>query len=119
MNAYYLLLLVNVALGVAGQTLIKWGVDRVGGFALAHWLAFAKASFTNPAILLGEFLYGMSAILWLVVLSKINLSIAYPMLSLGYILVLGISAWLFHEPVQAINIVGVILICGGVVLVSR
>lgn len=115
----FLLIMVNVTLGVAGQTLIKVGVNRVGGFDFSNIVGFFLDSFSDPLILLGEFLYALSAVLWLVVLSKADLSLAYPLLSLGYILVLFISAFYLSEPISITNLLGVVLICGGVVLVTR
>jgi len=113
------IVLTNLVFSVAGQLLIKKGVDQVGVFIPAKWFSFFIASFTNPYILLGESLYLAGAFLWLIVLTKIDLSVAYPMLSLGYVFILFFSALWLHEPVTWVNTAGVLLICAGVALVLR
>ncbi|OIP96642.1 hypothetical protein AUK40_04770 [Candidatus Wirthbacteria bacterium CG2_30_54_11] len=115
----YAIVVINLIFSVVGQLFIKKGVDQVGGFVPEKWFSFFVASFTNPLILLGESLYLIGAFLWLVVLTKINLSVAYPMLSLGYVFILIFSAWWLHEPVTWVNTAGVMLICAGVVMVMR
>lgn len=111
----YLLILLNVLLLVAGQVFFKMGLEQTGGFHLSNWLQV----FLSPWILLGLFLYVVATGLWFVVLSKVNLSIAYPLQSLSY--VLGVlAAWLiFHEPVSLIRWVGVAVIMVGVVLIVK
>ncbi len=63
--------------------------------------------------------YGFSFLLWIKVLSKVELSYAYPMVSLGYVLIMIFSYFFFKENITPIRIVGVALIMIGVVLVAR
>jgi len=74
---------------------------------------------TEVFVLLGIFLYLISTIFWLAALSRVDLSYAYPMISIGYVLVLVLSWAIFNERLAFIRIAGVILICFGVLLVSR
>jgi drug/metabolite transporter (DMT)-like permease len=74
--------------------------------------------FTNPFIDLGVFCYGMSLLLWLWTLSKVSVSVAYPMLSIGYILSVFAGYLWFGEPLSFTKLAGVVVIMGGVYLVA-
>ena len=63
--------------------------------------------------------YGVSVIVWIVGLSRVPVSQAYPMLSMGYVLNIGLAWWLFGEIPNAQRLIGVAVIVGGVVLVAR
>jgi multidrug transporter EmrE-like cation transporter len=115
----YLLLGINIILGVVGQFLIKFGVNRVGGLEELGLVKFLMTSFLSPFILAGLALYGFSAVLWVILLSKLDLSVAYPALSIGYILVLLISALFLGEQISAVRFVGVLLIMAGIVFLFR
>ncbi len=100
---------------VTGQTLLKIGLNQIGGIDFlggAVWDNFWKI-FRTPYIILGFAIYGISAVLWLDVLSKLDLSMAFPMMSLSYIFTLLVGAFVFGETVTWIRILGVACICGG------
>jgi drug/metabolite transporter (DMT)-like permease len=63
--------------------------------------------------------YGVSVVVWIVGLSRVPVSQAYPMLSLGYVLNIGLAWWLFGEIPNAQRVIGVGVIVAGVVLVAR
>jgi len=69
-------------------------------------------------VLLGFILYGVSSLLWLMVLSKRDLSYAYPMIAAGYVLVVFLSWVFFKEEIPLLRIAGLVLICAGVVIVG-
>ena len=94
----FLLILICVLLGVCGQLLLKHGmsanpdrVDEAGEVLPRLW-----AAATSPVIILGFFFYGISAALWLIVLTRADLSYAYPMLSMGYVAVVFLSRIFFQ-----------------------
>ncbi len=110
----YLLLLVAIVLGVAGQLLLKHGMARRPGFQLAELMVLA----TDFSIVGGFFCYGFSTLLYFKVLANLDLSFAYPTVSLGYVLVILLSRLLFNEPVSLGRWSAVAIICVGVVLVG-
>ena len=73
----------------------------------------------NPSILGGLFAYVVSVAVWLLVLSRVQVSYAYPMLSLGYIVNLFAAYYLFGEPLSILRVTGVFIIIAGVYLVSQ
>jgi multidrug transporter EmrE-like cation transporter len=118
----WILILTGVGLNAAAQLLLK-----VATRPLAHFTVFnADTVGDSVAILLksmpfwsGMVCYAASVCVWLAALSKAPVSTAYPMLSLGYVVVAAISvAWL-GETMTPAKVLGIALICAGVVLVSR
>ncbi|MGH8397914.1 MAG: EamA family transporter [Gammaproteobacteria bacterium] len=117
----FLLVITGVLLNAAAQLLLKAGVSRVGVIHLqlntilsAGWkLAF------EPHILGGLACYVISVVVWILALSRVQVSIAYPMLSLGYVVV-AVAAWLiFGETLGATRIAGIAVIIVGVYLLAR
>ncbi len=107
------LILIAVALGAAGQVALKRGVQLYGNLNSIFRLAGA---FTEWHVLLGFVLYGLSALIWLKVLSMSNLSYAYPFIALTYVIVVFLGWRLLGERVTIISIVGLALICIGVII---
>lgn len=116
----YILLFFNVLLTVFGQILLKQGVSAVGPIGGFRELIpkLAKVIF-NPYVLGGISIYGFTTFVWLVILSRVKLSIAYPMLSLGYVLAIPFSWLIFKESIPKVRIIGAIIICIGVYLVAQ
>lgn len=115
----YTILVTSVILSGLGQIAMKKGMvtgTPEAGFSLA---TIVSKIFTSPYVLLGLFLYGLSAILWLYVLSKIELSLAYPLVSISYIVVLLGSYFFFQETLSWPRLLGIALILVGVIFISR
>ncbi|MBU7008107.1 EamA family transporter [Phosphitispora fastidiosa] len=109
-----LLIVFNVVLLTSGQILWKIGLTREGGLSLDNMLRVAL----SPFILAGLALYVVATVVWFVVLSRAELSYAYPMQSMAYIIGV-VAAWLlFKETIPTIRWIGVLVIIAGVVLVS-
>jgi multidrug transporter EmrE-like cation transporter len=118
-----LLILVAVLMGVVGQLLLKMGMTEVGTLesqgGLAGLIQVGIRVFSNLKVLGGFAAYGLSSLFWIVVLSKIDLSLAYPMLALNYVLV-PLVAWLFlNEQVPPLRWLGIGVVIVGVVVISR
>ena len=115
------LVLVTVAFNVVGQYLMKRGMMDVGRISgdLQMIVASISRAFLNPWVIAGVVAYGMSSIFWLVLLSRVDLSYAYPALSLGYVMVTLVGVLFLGEQVSTMRWLGVIVICTGVVLLSR
>jgi drug/metabolite transporter (DMT)-like permease len=115
-----LLIILSVSLAAVGQLLLKLGMIKVGRVSsLASAPSMILNALLNPIVLSGLAVFGISALSWLVVLSRVKLSIAYPMVSLGYVAVVLFSWRIFKESVEPITIVGCLAIAVGVFLISR
>ena len=113
--------LVAILLLVSGQTLLKVGLNDIGGVSLFDGdpVGSLLGLFRTPWIILGFVCYGISAILWLDVLSKLDFSLAFPMVSLTYVFALLIGRFVFHETVGLERIMGVFFILTGLFFVIR
>ena len=113
-----LLVALGVVLNVSAQIAIKWAVQGSGQLSLADVGTLARLC-VNPAIILGLVLYALSVVNWMVVLSRLDLGVAYPAMSVGYVISYLAGVWLFHEPVSGVRIAGILIIILGVVLLTR
>ena len=120
MMQYWWLILLSILSGVAGQTVIKMGVSQPGASEAATGLfSLVNMIVRSPLVLLGLVLYGIGALAWIAVLSRVDLSVAYPFLALNFILVTLSSLLFLGENVPALRWVGVLVICSGILLVAR
>ncbi len=112
-----LILLLAICLTVAGELLLKAGMNRVGLFTF-RWEVLRR-TFTDPYVLGGFLLIFAGSIFWLVVISHWELSMAYPMLGLSYVMTV-LASWLFlNERLTWQKLVGAVIIGLGVALVTR
>jgi len=108
------MLIVAVSLGAGGQLCLKFGVNQLGGGGLVEVI---KGIFT-PYVFTGFCLYGLSSVIYLMALSKLDLSFAYPFVALSFVLVTFFSWWLLHEQLPPLRVVGLVLIMSGVLTVA-
>jgi multidrug transporter EmrE-like cation transporter len=122
MNAVsFSLVMLGVLLNAAAQLLLKAGTNAVGHFefASANILPMGTKFALEPHILGGLACYVVSVVVWIMALSRVEVSIAYPMLSVGYV-VNALAAWyLFGEQVTMERLVGIGIIILGVFVVAR
>jgi multidrug transporter EmrE-like cation transporter len=118
----WILILTGVGLNAAAQLLLKLATRPLGHFTVfnADTLNLSVITlFKSVPFWTGMVCYGASLCVWVAALAKAPVSTAYPMLSLGYVVVAAVSvAWL-GETLTASKMLGIALICTGVVLVSR
>jgi drug/metabolite transporter (DMT)-like permease len=117
-----LLILFSISIAVAGQILLKIGVNRIGIVDFSDLEALKQLFFgviKSPLVISGLFLYVISAAIWLVVLSAVDLSFAYPFIGLTYVMVLILSRFILKEDVNLIRWAGAIIITIGVIVISR
>ena len=118
----WVLILTGVGLNAAAQLLLKLATRPLAHFSDfgLETLRFSMVSLgTSLPFWAGMLCYGTSLLVWLAALSKAPVSTAYPMLSLGYIVVATISVLWLGETLSPAKVLGIALICAGVVLVSR
>ena len=117
----YALVLTGVLLNAAAQLLLKAGVQATGqiNFSRAQLWRAAQTLALEPHILGGLSCYVLSVVVWILALSRVEVSVAYPMLSVGYI-VTAVAAWYFFgEQLTPVRLIGIGVIILGVYLVAR
>ena len=117
----FLLILTGVLLNAAAQLLLKAGTARIGSFefSAANVLPIGTQLALQPHILGGLACYVVSVVVWIMALSRVEVSIAYPMLSIGYIVNAVAAYYLFGESLGAQKLLGIGFIVIGVWLVAR
>ena len=106
-----ILILVSVLLNCTAQLCIRKGMLLVGETGMSNMITNIGAMITNLWLWGAMICYALSIFLWMAVLSKVEVSFAYPFLSVGY--------YFFGEALSVIRIVGIVIICIGVYLISR
>jgi len=119
--AAFALVLTGVLLNAVAQLALKASVSDTGMISLDMQSLFSSAGSlaSNLWLWLGLFCYAISVVVWILALSRVDVSIAYPMLSIGYI-VNAFAAWhLFDEPLSVGKLVGIGIIILGVYILAR
>ena len=115
------LILFGVLLNAFAQLLLKAGVRQIGHFefSMANAWPVASSLATNYPVLGGLTCYVVSVVVWILALSRVEVSIAYPMLSIGYVVNAGLAWYLFDEAVGPQRLAGIAVIIVGVIIVAR
>jgi len=115
------LIFTAVMINVAAQLLLKVGMQRIGyfDFAPGNIVPVGWRVATSIPIVISIFCYVMSVVVWMMVLSRTDVSLAYPMASMGYVLVAIAAYFLFGENVTPQRMLGIFVIIFGVYLLSR
>jgi drug/metabolite transporter (DMT)-like permease len=119
--ADFSVLLCGVLLNAFAQLWLK-AATRISGPLVTtdgHLMGKALQLLAVPSLWYALTAYGVSVIVWIVGLSRVPVSQAYPLLSLGYVLNIGLAWWLFGEVPNVQRVLGVGVIIAGVVLVAR
>jgi multidrug transporter EmrE-like cation transporter len=117
----FVLILCGVFLNAGAQLFLKAGMSQIGHFefTLANAMPIGMKVMANPPIMAGLFMYVVSVGVWLLVLSRVQVSFAYPMISIGYIVNAFAAYYLFGEPLTSLRLLGIFIIIAGVYLVAQ
>ena len=118
---YLPLILLGVLLNAAAQLCLKQGMRQVGHFAfsLSNLGPIGFKVALNPFVFAGLTCYVVSVVVWLLALSRVEVSYAYPLLSVGYIVTAFAGQLFFDEALGPMRWAGILVICLGVILVTR
>jgi drug/metabolite transporter (DMT)-like permease len=110
-----ILVFISVFLGAMGQIAMKNGINGVEINAIIDLPKIVS----NIYVWLGLSLYGVSAVFWLVALTRFDVSYMYPLVSMGYVLTAVFAYVFLHESIGVYRWLGILLIIGGVLLIVR
>ncbi len=111
-------ILLSVSFSVIAQILLKHGMSTMPS-DLTGWYSISYHVLTNFFIILGLASYGMSMVVWLYVLSKVDVSRAYPFVGLGFIGTMVFAHYFLNEAITLPKIIGTLLVILGVILLAR
>ena len=117
----FALVISGVLLNAVAQSLLKLGANRLGPdpFSDARWIDIGLRILGQWPYLLGFACYGISLIVWIIALTRVPVTIAYPMLSIGYIVNALIARFWLGESLSLTGWAGMALICVGVTMIAR
>ena len=114
-----IVLLIAVTLAATGQIMLKHGMTQAAALSKADGRGLAVAAISNLWILSGLLVFGVSAVAWLSILSRVPLNVAYPFNALGYLGILAASVVVLHERANVWTVVGSsMVVCGIIVVVT-
>jgi len=117
------LILASVGLSALAQITLKHGVTpppaSSGDLAGPGTIASFLGTMGNGYVLLGLAMYGAGALVWLLVLARLDVSVAYPFVGLGFVVTMLLGWLLFGEPLGPARIVGTLMVVAGVMLIAR
>jgi EamA-like transporter family. len=111
-----ILIIISVILSASAQILLKYGVKNI---SITGSVFHILVQYINIYVLLGIMSYIGSMIIWLYVLTKVDVGYAYSFTSLGFVLVMLFSIILFGENVNTFKIAGTLFIALGIILIAR
>ena len=117
-----IVMLLAVTAGTVGDILLAKGMKELGDLSAMNLRGILNVAFqalTSPKLVFGTMMLAVFFFLWLAVLSWEDLSVALPMQALNYVLVAFLSQYFLHEVVTPMRWVGTVLVCIGVVLITR
>lgn len=119
--AAFALVMTGVLLNAVAQLALKASVSDTGiiGLDMQSLMTSAGSLVTNLWLWVGLICYGISVVVWILALSRVDVSIAYPMLSIGYIVNAVAASHLFNEPLGIGKVVGIGIIIVGVYVLAR
>jgi multidrug transporter EmrE-like cation transporter len=119
--AAFALVMTGVLLNAVAQLALKASVSDTGIISLdmQSLMSSAGSLVTNLWLWVGLICYGISVVVWILALSRVDVSIAYPMLSIGYIVNAIAASHLFDEPLGISKVVGIGIIIVGVYILAR
>jgi drug/metabolite transporter (DMT)-like permease len=115
------LILLTALLNTAAQLMLKTGMEKIGEFSFSaqNIIPIGMKIILSPFVVVGVIIYVMSLALWLLVLSRVPVSIAYPMASMAYILNAIGAYYLLGEHLALPQIIGIFVIIFGVYLLAQ
>lgn len=116
-----LMIVANIVFAAGGNLLLKSGMNAAGSIAETHLplVQYALQALTRPQILIGVGLYIISFVMWLALLSMMDISLVYPIfVSAAFLIVMLGSVFLFGEHVTLLRILGTAVVAAGIALVS-
>ena len=111
----------SIALTTCSQLLVKWRVSRAGSLPveLTKKVIFLTGLLLDPWIIVGIVATFFAGLTWMAAMTRLELSLAYPFVSLSFVLVFLFSAILFHETVTTPKVIGMLLIVAGIIVTAR
>jgi drug/metabolite transporter (DMT)-like permease len=111
------LLMMSIVTSVAGQFFLKWGALKLGKINPVNVISYIVGLVKTPELVIGLTCYGLGALAYILLLTRVKLSVAGPSVALVYVFSVLLGYFIFREPIPSTRLVGLGLIISGVLLV--
>lgn len=116
----FALFLLSIAAGTGGQFFLKTGALKLGRVSSGNFLTHVLSIATTPELLLGLAFYAAGAVLYILLLTRVKLSVLGPAVALQYVFAVLMGRFIFGESIPFSRIAGLgLIICGVILLISR
>ncbi len=116
----FVLFLLSIVAGVSGQFFLKSGALKLGKVTASNAIAHVISIATTPELVIGLACYGVGAVLYILLLTRVKLSVLAPAVALQYVFSVAIGHFVFRESIPLIRVVGIgLIICGVVLLIAK
>jgi undecaprenyl phosphate-alpha-L-ara4N flippase subunit ArnE len=115
------LLVVSIGFAIAGQVTLKSAMNNIGRIGSSEVRAVGATvsrAAREPRLWAGLILFGISSVFWLVVLSRVPLSVAYPFVGISYVAIVLLSRFVLHEHVPLLRWAGVLVVATGIAIIG-
>jgi drug/metabolite transporter (DMT)-like permease len=113
----FLLLLTSILIGVAGQFFLKLGAVKLGKVEVSNAIDQILKIATTPELIMGLACYGLASIAYILILTRVKLSVVGPTVALSYVFSVLIGYFIFKEPLPVLRVAGLGFIMAGVIMV--
>jgi drug/metabolite transporter (DMT)-like permease len=116
----FVLFLLSIVAGVSGQFFLKSGAIKLGKLTAGNFFSHVLSIATTPDLLLGLACYGVGAVLYILLLTRVKLSVLAPAVALQYVFSVSMGYFIFRESLPLIRVFGIgFIICGVVMLIAK
>jgi drug/metabolite transporter (DMT)-like permease len=116
----FLLFLLSLIAGVSGQFFLKTGALKLGKLTASNAFNHVMSIATTPELVIGLACYGIGAVLYILLLTRVKLSVLAPAVALQYIFSVLIGHFVFRESIPLVRVFGMaFIICGVVLLLAK
>ncbi|MGV0026647.1 EamA-like transporter family protein [Phormidesmis priestleyi] len=112
----FLVFLLSIAAGTGGQFFLKTGALKLGRVSSGNFFSHVMSIATTPELIIGLFFYAIGAVLYILLLTRVKLSVLGPAVALQYVFAVLMGKFIFGESIPINRLAGMGLIIGGVIL---
>ncbi len=113
----FILFITSIVFGISGQFFLKSGALKLGKVDASNWLSHILGIITTPELLIGLAFYGLGAVTYILLLTRVDLSVVGPAVAISYVFSTIIGIYIFKEPVVIPRLIGLSMVVCGVVLI--
>jgi drug/metabolite transporter (DMT)-like permease len=113
----FTIIFIPILMSAVAQIILKLGLGDLS--TKSGPINFLLKALTSPGVIIGLIIYALGAMLWLIVLSREDVSFAFPLVSLAYVIAIVLSAVILKEEITLPKIIGSLIIIVGIFIIAR